>query len=158
MSRLPSLGPNGEGWVVIQLLLLAAVAVAGQAGPVWNGTARSVTTVLGGTLVGAGGILAARGLFDLRRALTALPRPIANGELVERGAYRLARHPIYGGIILGALGYALVTASPAAILAAALLLGFFDLKSRREEAWLVDHYPGYAAYRERTRRLLPWLY
>jgi len=37
-------------------------------------------------------------------------------------------------------------------------LGFFDLKSRREERWLEERYPGYAAYRARTRRLIPGLY
>ena len=49
-------------------------------------------------------------------------------------------------------------ASPIALLLAAVLLGFFDLKSRREELWLADRYPGYAAYRGRTRRLIPGLY
>jgi protein-S-isoprenylcysteine O-methyltransferase Ste14 len=44
-------------------------------------------------------------------------------------------------------------------LAGAVLLGvFFDLKSRREEAWLVEQFGGYAAYRRRRRRLIPWLY
>jgi protein-S-isoprenylcysteine O-methyltransferase Ste14 len=38
-----------------------------------------------------------------------------------------------------------------------LLFGFFELKSRREEVWLVERYPGYVAYRERTRRLIPWI-
>jgi protein-S-isoprenylcysteine O-methyltransferase Ste14 len=42
---------------------------------------------------------------------------------------------------------------------AALLLGcFFDLKARREEAWLLDAYPGYAAYRARVRKLVPFIY
>jgi protein-S-isoprenylcysteine O-methyltransferase Ste14 len=41
---------------------------------------------------------------------------------------------------------------------AGALLVFFDLKSRREELWLVDQFDGYAAYRRRTRRLLPWIY
>jgi protein-S-isoprenylcysteine O-methyltransferase Ste14 len=39
-----------------------------------------------------------------------------------------------------------------------ILLAFFDLKSRREEAWLVKRFPEYAAYQRRTRRLIPWLY
>jgi len=39
-----------------------------------------------------------------------------------------------------------------------VLGGFFDLKSRREEAWLVAAYPGYAAYRARVRKLIPFVY
>ncbi len=48
------------------------------------------------------------------------------------------RHPIYGGLVLASLGWGLLTASPATIGAAIVLLGFFELKSRREEAWLED--------------------
>jgi len=51
----------------------------------------------------------------------------------------------------------LLAASPPALAAAAVLLGFFELKSRREEAWLEHRFVGYAAYRGRTRRLIPWI-
>ncbi len=45
------------------------------------------------------------------------------------------------------------------VLAAFLaLFGFFDLKSRREEAWLAERFPGYADYRARTKRFIPWAY
>ena len=54
--------------------------------------------------------------------------------------------------------WGLLMASAVALLLAAVLLGFFDLKSRREELWLEDRHPGYAAYRDRTRRLIPGLY
>jgi len=40
---------------------------------------------------------------------------------------------------------------------AALLGGFLGLKSAREEAWLAHAYPGYAEYRTRTRRFIPWI-
>jgi protein-S-isoprenylcysteine O-methyltransferase Ste14 len=106
----------------------------------------------------AGGLLALRGIVDLRQALTALPHPRDGAQLVDKGAYRLARHPIYGGIVLGACGYGLVTASPLAILGSAVLLAFFRLKSEREEVWLEARYPAYPAYRDRTRRMIPWIY
>ena len=41
---------------------------------------------------------------------------------------------------------------------AALLLVFFDIKSRREEAWLVARFPAYADYRRRVRKLIPFIY
>jgi protein-S-isoprenylcysteine O-methyltransferase Ste14 len=59
---------------------------------------------------------------------------------------------------MGAAGWGLATASLPALAGAVLLLGFFDLKSRREELWLAEQYEGYAAYRGRTRRMLPWIY
>jgi len=159
MTRLPSLGPRGEGWVAIQLLLLLAVALAGLlAGGAWAGWPAVLTSLLGASLIAAGSLLLIRGLFDLGHSLTPMPRPLDDGALVQHGAYALVRHPLYGGLTLGSFGWALLTASPAALLLAALTAIFFDLKSRREEAWLIAHYPGYAAYRRRTRRLIPWVY
>ena len=158
MSRLPSLGPRGEGWVIIQFVLLALVGLLGLIGPAWSGSVRTATDVLGAVLLAVGIGLGTWGLGALRTALTPLPRPRAGAQLVETGAYRLVRHPIYGGIVIAALGYGLLMASPAAILGAVLLLGFFRLKSAREEVWLMAVYPGYAAYRSHTPRLLPFLY
>ena len=111
-----------------------------------------------GTALIVGGVLAVRGVVDLRAALTPLPHPREGASLVDTGSYRLVRHPIYGGIVLGAAGYALLTASPLAIVGTAVLFGFFRLKSAREEAWLVQRYPGYAAYRARTSRMIPLVY
>jgi protein-S-isoprenylcysteine O-methyltransferase Ste14 len=158
VSRLPSLGPRGEGWVAIQFVLFPVIALAGTVGPTWDGTPRIVTAIAGFMLMAVGAVLAGWGLLELRDALTPLPHPRDGADLVETGAYRLARHPIYGGIIIGAFGYGLATASPLALLGALVLLGFFRLKSAREEVWLVARYDAYPAYRTRTRRLIPFLY
>ena len=155
---LPHLGPRGEGWFVLQVVMAAAIAVAGLLGPLWSGPPRVAGVIAGVILIGAGGLLAARGLADLGRNVTPFPMPREGTRLVDTGAYGLVRHPLYGGQILGAFGWGLATASPASIAGAVMLAVFFDLKARREEAWLVERVDGYAAYRARTRRLLPWLY
>ena len=157
MTRLPSLGPRGEGWVLIQGVLLVVIAAAGTVGPAWAGGIRLVTSIAGGLLIAAGLALAGLGMRDLRGALTPLPYPRAETELVETGVYRLVRHPIYGGLGVAAVGWGLLSASPVALAGAGVLLVFFELKSRREEAWLEHRFAGYAAYRLRTRRLIPWI-
>ncbi|MFM2105461.1 MAG: hypothetical protein RL338_493 [Chloroflexota bacterium] len=157
MTRLPALGPRGEGWVGIQFLLLGLLAVAGFGGGAWTGAARIATTAAGIPLAVAGLVLLRRGVADLGRNLTPNPRPRDDGELVESGIYARVRHPIYGGLVVVAVAWGLLTASPPALVLAAALLGFFVLKARREEAWLVARFPGYPAYRGRTRRLIPWL-
>jgi protein-S-isoprenylcysteine O-methyltransferase Ste14 len=156
--RLPDLGRRGEGWFLLQLVFFGAIAVSGFTGPAWSGWPLAAGIALGGVLVFCGGILALRGVLDLRENLTPFPKPLDNAQLVETGAYRLVRHPIYGGLILGALGWGLVRAAPLALLGAVALAVFFDLKSRREEIWLSERYREYPAYRNRTRRLLPWIY
>jgi protein-S-isoprenylcysteine O-methyltransferase Ste14 len=65
---------------------------------------------------------------------------------------------VYGGVVLGSTGYALLLGSPLALAMAAVLLGFFRLKSAREERWLRERYAGYAAYAARTKRMIPFLY
>lgn len=156
--RLPDLGSRGEGWFLLQLVLFAAIAGSGLAGPAWGGTVRTAGEVLGAILIGCGGLLSVRGVLDLRENLTPFPKPLPGASLVDRGAYRLVRHPIYGGLILGAAGWGLFTASPLALLLSISLAAFFDLKSRREELWLAEQFADYGDYRSRTRRLLPWIY
>jgi protein-S-isoprenylcysteine O-methyltransferase Ste14 len=161
MSTLPSLGPRGEGWVAIQLVIFAVIAGAGLAMPGgWSGSGAVLGLTGGWMLIAAGGALALAGMAALRDgdALTAVPHPRAEASLVQHGAYRLVRHPVYGGLVVAAVGWAVARGSFAALAGAAVLLVFFDLKRRREEAWLEARFAGYAEYRARTRRLIPWIY
>lgn len=158
MTKLPALGPRGEGWFAIQVVLLGAIGVSAALGPVVSGPLRVAGIAAGGAalLVSAG--VALRSVRDLRDALTPFPRPRRGADLVESGPYGVVRHPIYAALVLGAIGWALVWASPVTLGLAAVLFGFFDLKSRREEIWLATTYPGYEEYRARTRRLIPFVY
>ncbi len=159
MTRLPSLGPRGEGWVLLQALLLPLVALAGVvSGGAWDGLLASLSALVGLALMVGGAVLLGRGLLDLGRNLTPVPRPRDDAQLVETGIYALVRHPIYGGIIVAAFGWGAVAASPLTLLLAGAVAVFFDLKSRREEAWLTTHYAGYLTYMSRTRRFIPWAY
>jgi protein-S-isoprenylcysteine O-methyltransferase Ste14 len=158
VSRLPSLGPRGEGWLALQVLLILATVVAGVSGPAWAGALRLVTTVAGAAALIAGVGLILRAQHDLRDALSPFPRPRTRGALVQDGVYRLIRHPIYAGLALAAVGWALAGAAPVAFLAAGALIVVLDLKSRREEAWLRERYPDYEAYRSRANRFIPRIY
>jgi len=148
------MGRRGEGWVVLQLLLLGLVALAPPSAcaacPPW-------LRVVGLGLLALGAGLGSWGLWALGRNLTPFPRPVAGGNLVTRGPYRVVRHPMYAALVLAAFGWALVRTSGLGLVLAAALFVLLDRKSRREEAWLVEAYPGYAAYRERVGRLVPWM-
>ena len=156
--HLPDLGRRGEGWVALQVALLIAVIGGGFTGPLWSGPARPAGAIVGVALIISGVGLVTAGILRLRRQLTAYPRPVPGGRLIEDGVFGFVRHPMYGGAAIAALGWGLVMASPIAIAGAVVLGVFFDLKSRREEAWLSEQFVGYAAYRRRTRRLFPRLY
>lgn len=155
---MPSLGPRGEGWVLIQGVLLVLVAAAGLSlGPDWAGPPRFAGILAGVALIAGGVALGIRGVVDLGRAMTPLPRPRDDAALVETGAYALVRHPIYGGLILASFGWGMVRASIVAVILAAALAVFFRMKSTHEERWLEKRYPGYPEYRARTRRFIPWI-
>jgi len=157
-SGLPSLGRRGEGWVIAQFVLGAAILVLGIVGFAWpDGVSRALTFV--GVLVGAFGmVLLAQGFGALGSSLTPFPRPLENAALREGGVYGRVRHPIYGGVLLLALGWSLAL-SPLALAATVLLWVLLELKSRHEESMLLARYPEYRTYRERVRRrFVPGVY
>lgn len=159
--RLPDLGPRGEGWVLGQFVLLALVLVASFPGLASLGprsAAEWAAVAAGIAGIAAGGLVVLSGFRDLGPSLTPMPRPRDDAGLVEDGIYARIRHPIYAGLVLGALGCSALARSLPAVAVTLLLAIYLDLKSRREEGWLVDRYPGYDAYRRRTRRFLPGIY
>ncbi len=125
----------------------------GKRGEVW-----SWLKWVGLAILAAGGLLGTWGMLALGRNLTPFPKPIEGGEMVTHGPYRFVRHPIYAGLIFGTLGWALFQGSLLGLGLVVVLFIFFDLKSRREERWLCEAYPGYEAYRGRVKKLVPWVY
>ncbi len=154
-------GKRGEGYVIVQFVLFGVIFVAPFGTRQWAGWPwpyNVVSQILGLILAAAGLLLAMVGVLSLGGNLTAVPRPKENAHMVAHGAYRLVRHPIYSGIISGAVGWGLVHNSLITLLLALVLLAFFDVKSRREEQWLAERYEEYAAYQKRVRKLIPFIY
>jgi len=79
-------------------------------------------------------------------------------ELVERGPYRFVRHPIYTGILTMFFATALAVGHLAGFAATLLMFASFWIKLRDEEELMLQHFPGqYAAYRQGTRRIIPFV-
>jgi protein-S-isoprenylcysteine O-methyltransferase Ste14 len=153
--RIPRLGPRGEGWAVAQLALAVLILVAGIEGPEWAATAASLRIIAGVALGTAGFALFSAGVAGLGRSLTPFPKPAETSTLRTGGVYRLVRHPIYGGSMLVALGWSLLS-SPLAVLVAACVVALFELKSRLEESMLLGRFPEYEAYLRRVQwRFVP---
>ncbi len=143
--------------MAIQVVLLGAIALAGLVGPRWADGPSLPPSLAGVALVAAGFGLAVLGVRGLRTALTPFPRPAPDAVLITSGVYGRVRHPIYGGLIVAALGWSLVTASWLALVLSIALLGFFEVKSRLEELWLIEQFEDYPDYRAKTRRFIPWI-
>lgn len=135
------------------MLLLAVLGLC----PLW-GRERDVPLVI--TLAGAlallaGLVVAAVALRNLGDALTPLPEPRPDAELVATGLYRWVRHPIYSGVLTSAAGWTLLFPSWWTAGATVALVLLFTLKSRYEESLLRERYVGYAEYASRTPRFVP---
>lgn len=154
----PALGRRGEGWVVLQVLVIALAVVAGRVGAAWPAGSAGVLRTAGFVLMVLGLGVSVTGMRHLGPALTPYPKPGEEAELRVHGSYRFVRHPIYGGLLLAGVGWSLVT-SPLVLVAVGLLALVFWGKTIREEAWLDERYPGYGAYRERVRhRFWPFVW
>jgi protein-S-isoprenylcysteine O-methyltransferase Ste14 len=80
-------------------------------------------------------------------------------QLITRGMYGYVRHPIYLGVICVITGIALFTTSLLGLIVLWGVIPFFLRRIRLEERMLVEEFgPEYEAYRERTKKLVPFLY
>jgi protein-S-isoprenylcysteine O-methyltransferase Ste14 len=137
------------------VVLVFAIIVAGVACPAWPRDATWLLRGVGIVIAIGGVILLVGGMVGIRHSLTPFPRPLERARLQVGGAYGLVRHPIYGGLILVALGWSL-NSSPLAFAVTIALAIVLEMKSRLEESMLVQRFPEYDAYRHRVRwRFVP---
>jgi protein-S-isoprenylcysteine O-methyltransferase Ste14 len=153
----PAWGRRGEGWVVLQSIVIAAAAACAALGPRWPHGGQPWLRVIGFVLEAAGIGMFVVSRATLGRSFTPFPRPREGSTLRSTGIYARARHPVYGALLVAGVGLSLHR-SPLVLAPTAVLAVVFWLKSIREEAWLSERYPGYAAYRRATpHRFIPWV-
>jgi protein-S-isoprenylcysteine O-methyltransferase Ste14 len=154
-------GERGEGYVVIQILLIALVLLGPRTWPglpEWPAAFAQMGLPAGIALIVLGVGLIVSGIVALGRNLAAVPRPKQGATLVERGPYRIVRHPMYSGAILIAFGWALAVAGTLTLAYACMVVAFLAIKTAREERWLREELEGYGEYERRVRRLIPFVY
>jgi protein-S-isoprenylcysteine O-methyltransferase Ste14 len=79
-------------------------------------------------------------------------------RLVTSGPYRLVRHPLYLAEELAVIGISMQFFSLSTAFVLAVQIAFQLRRMHNEEAVLAESFPEYAAYRQRTARLLPGIY
>lgn len=150
---------RGEHWVMMQLVLLTTILLLPLgAREVWAAPLADVARPLGLLIGGLGLLIVGVAARYLGSNLTIFPRPKPDGKLTQSGIYAVVRHPMYCGVILSAVGWSLWQTNLLAILVSLALSLFFDRKAAQEERWLQAQYPGYAEYRCRVKKLIPFIY
>jgi protein-S-isoprenylcysteine O-methyltransferase Ste14 len=80
-------------------------------------------------------------------------------QLVEAGAYRHIRHPIYSSFLLGALGVFFKDTSCAAGVLTAIVILFAVLAAKTEETENISFFgEAYREYMKRTKRFIPYVW
>jgi len=81
-----------------------------------------------------------------------------NHTLVRSGPYRIVRHPIYTGILLGMLGSAIQRGGMSCFVGVLFCVLSFWLKSRIEERFMVQSFgEQYLQYRHEAKALVPFI-
>ena len=154
-------GARGEWLVVGQVALIALVFFGPRSVRGWPASQfpfPQAWPIVGSVLLISGGALLVAGLIRLGPGLTPLPYPKDGADLIQTGPFALVRHPMYAGGIILAVGWALFVQGWLTLGYVLVLFVFLDAKSRREERWLAEKFPAYAAYQRRVRKLIPFLY
>lgn len=149
----------GVLWVVIMVSVVAGVFVARR----WPAAALrqgEMFAFAGVVLFVAGLVLRWWAIITLGRFFTVDVVVEKDHEVVERGPFRLVRHPSYTGVLLAFVGFALTLRNWAALLI--VLVPIFVVFIRRmnveEEALSRALGARYTDYMKRTKRLVPGVY
>jgi protein-S-isoprenylcysteine O-methyltransferase len=146
-------------WMVIMASIAAGIYVAThwRAGALPHGHLFAIT---GMVLFIVGLLLRWWAIISLGRFFTVDVTIEKDHELVERGPFRLVRHPSYTGVLLAFVGFALTLRNWGAVLV--ILVPIFAAFIRRmnveEEALSRALGSRYSEYMARTKRLIPLVY
>jgi protein-S-isoprenylcysteine O-methyltransferase Ste14 len=158
-------GRSPAEWTFFFIVLVMSASAVGAAiavgnhvapipGPAWLPPAIGLPLLWAGAALRSWAIHTLGGLFKL---VVVIQR---DHRVVDRGPYRWVRHPSYTGAILGCAGIGLAEGDWVSL--GALLVGSlvaFVVRIRVEERALLDALgEEYAAYVERTARLVPGVY
>lgn len=146
------------------LIWLGAALIAFErlgAGPLgWRLLPESAaTTVIGFGLLVAGLAFAVWARVHLGRNWSGTVTIKVDHELIRTGPYRVVRHPIYTGLLLGLFGMAIGLGELRGLVALVLFLGAFEIKLHREESWLTQQFgAAYRAYQGEVKGLIPFVW
>jgi protein-S-isoprenylcysteine O-methyltransferase len=146
-------------WLVIAVSVMTGIFVAQNFRAATLPHERMFATA-GVVLFFAGLILRWWAIIVLGRFFTVDVTIETDHELVERGPFRIVRHPSYTGVLLAFVGLALSLRNWAALLVILIPIGVAFIHRMNVEEDALSHALGsrYAEYMKRTKRLVPFIY
>ena len=115
--------------------------------------------ILGLALVLSGFTLAFVAFFTLKRSYSSTLVIREDHKLITHGVFRFVRHPIYLGVILVCIGMPVYASSLGGLVTMSVMIPIFLVRIRLEERLLTDEFgDAYRAYKEATRKLIPFVF
>lgn len=153
-SRLVLFGPLLGVWLLVRAHVIPPEWLVMR---LWDRT--PAIELLGLALTILGCLFAVWARVTLGSNWSGLPTVRRDHELITRGPYALARHPIYTGILLALAGSAIAYGESGWIMSWFLVLISYTVKIRQEEQLMMETFPqDYPAYRRRVKALIPGVF
>jgi protein-S-isoprenylcysteine O-methyltransferase Ste14 len=158
--------PNVEGWdkavmglYTISLVALLAVAALDSGRMHWSLVPAWAQLLGWATLLFAGALIWHVMGVNTYLSSWARVQEDRGQQVITAGAYARVRHPMYLAIIVTFTALPLALASWWSLIPAAVIVGLFVYRTKREDLMLTEGLPGYEDYARRVRfRLLPGLW
>jgi protein-S-isoprenylcysteine O-methyltransferase Ste14 len=155
-----SRGERARYWILLVVAYFLVFRSNGLPSPFdWLAIPHTKSSAWSGALLCIGGLaLAIWARVILGRNWSGVVTLKEGHELIERGPYRIVRHPIYTGILVMFAGTAIAFGYFGGFIGLLLLFVSFWMKLKREEGLMLKHFPDkYPAYQRRVKRIIPFL-
>jgi protein-S-isoprenylcysteine O-methyltransferase Ste14 len=150
-SRLVLLGPIAAAYLLVNAHVIPRAWFVTR---VWPHTTAIQLLGLAVTILGC--VFAIWARLTLGSNWSGLPAVREGHQLIVRGPYKLVRHPIYTGLLLGLAGSAIASGISAWIGIWILVAISYTVKIQQEEQLMMQTFPNdYPAYRRRVKALIP---
>jgi len=105
--------------------------------------------------VGLGIFVIVLGILNLSDSLSPISSKEKHAALISYGIYKYVRHPIYLGILIAMIAFAIYSVSVIKLVIAFALIVVLYLKSSYEEKLLIKDFSDYKDYKDSTGRFFP---
>ena len=144
--------PKGATLLATQILLIIAFLICPDAQSFSTPDFFKIVLI---AITGFGLFLMLIAAVQLNKNLSPLPSPRSKSELIQTGAYKYIRHPIYSGIAISAFAWSLKDGNALRLLISVALLSLLYVKAKYEEKLLSNAFENYPAYQAKTGMLMP---
>jgi protein-S-isoprenylcysteine O-methyltransferase Ste14 len=133
--------------VALQFSLISIICILGLSDNIMSNY--RLFLAFGGIFIGLYAV------YSMKFSMSVLPKPKHGQDLVTSGIYKYIRHPAYLAVLLFCLAFVNSVLSVGLYL---MLIGVLTIKMSIEEKMLTQKFDKYSSYKERTKRLIPFIF